>query len=92
VWIEVNDDRAQRHGYSCFAKSRRVNPDEYRVLQPSERLEFDLDTACYDLAPGHYRVVAHYQDGNANLPRDPSGAAHLAEHLQSLPMAFDVVP
>jgi hypothetical protein len=92
VWLEVNDERDRRHGYNCFAKPRTVIPDDYRVLPPSESLEIHLDTSCYDLVPGRYRAVAHYQDGNKHPPRAPSGAAHLDGLLQSLPMAFDVVP
>ena len=54
--------------------------------------ETELLNGCYTIdAPGVYKLMAFYKDGNPHPPAAPAGAVHLSQELQSEEASFEII-
>jgi len=70
----------------------RGSLESYVYLQPQSAISFLASIYCSPLSPGHYRLVAHYQE-HSERPADlPLHADWFAGTLTSEPFEIDVPP
>lgn len=69
-----------------------VTSDAYIELGPQSSVSFLAGIYCSPLAPGHYRLVAHYHDNSNPPPEFPFRANRFAGSLTSDPFELDVSP
>jgi len=62
-------------------------------LKPNETIrQTELLNGCYTIdAPGVYKLMAFYKDGNPHPPAAPAGAVHLSQELQSEEASFEII-
>ena len=66
--------------------------ESYVELGPQSAISFIAGIYCSPLAPGHYRLVAHYQEHSERPPDFPQHADWFAGTLTSEPFEIDVSP
>lgn len=93
VWFDVTFDDSQPVIDRCPSPYRPApfTPNDYRILEPGQSVDADIDLSCYDLTKlGHYVIVAHYLD-QRDKPKPPKNAYPVNDQLISPRVSFDVL-